>query len=33
LLIPLLAPYVQILIINKDSSNAATVNLWTLFLS
>jgi len=33
LFIPLLAPYVQILIINKDSSNAATVNLWTLFLS
>jgi hypothetical protein len=33
LLIPLLTPYVQILIINKDSSNAATVNLWTLFLS
>ena len=33
LLIPLFAPYVQILIINKDSSNAATVNLWTLFLS
>jgi hypothetical protein len=33
LLIPLLVPYVQILIINKDSSNAATVNLWTLFIT
>jgi len=32
LLIPLLTPYVQILIINKDSTNAATVNLWTLFI-
>ena len=32
LLIPLLTPYVQILVINKDSTNAATVNLWTLFI-
>jgi len=31
-LIPLLTPYVQILIINKDSTNAATVSLWTLFI-
>ena len=30
-LIPLFTPYVRILIINKDSTNAATVNLWTLF--
>jgi len=32
-LIPLFAPYVRILIVNKDSTNAATVNLWTLFVS
>ena len=33
LLIPLFAPYVQIVVINKDSSNATTVSLWTLFIT
>jgi hypothetical protein len=32
LLIPLFTPYMRILIINKDNTNAATVNLWTLFM-
>jgi hypothetical protein len=32
LVIPLFAQYVQILIINRDSANAATVNLWILFI-
>ena len=31
-LIPLLAPYVRVQVINKDSTNAATVNMWTLLL-
>jgi len=33
LLIPLFAPYVQIVIINRDGTNAATVDLWTLFVA
>jgi len=31
-LIPLLAPYVRVQVINKDSTNAATVSMWTLLL-
>ncbi len=32
LVIPLLAPYVRVQITNRDSSNACTLNVWTLFM-
>ena len=31
-LIPIITPYVRILIINKDPTNATTINVWTLTL-
>ena len=31
-LVPLLAPYVKVVVVNKDAANAATVNLWTWYV-